>query len=112
MEYMTAGQPDTDSCVTFWPGKPADILNAVPDDPAPVDDYPDYRTMDYEPKFYEYIEQTLAAKFAMKLSDQPQLHLQLLQDALLIKQEAVSASKSRLSAKVEPKRWWTERMFG
>jgi hypothetical protein len=112
MEYLTAGPPGTYPEVTLWPGKPADIGETLPGDPEPEDDYPDYRTLDYEPKFYEYIEQTLAAKFAMKVSDQPQLHVQLLQEALLIKREAVTASKSRLSAKLERKKWWTEEMFG
>jgi hypothetical protein len=112
MEYMTAGPPDTTPVVTLWPGRPADILDSFPPDPTPVEDYPDYREMDYEPKFYEYIEQTLAAKFAMKLSDRPELHVQLLQEALLLKRDAVSASKSRLAAKMERNKWWTERMFG
>jgi hypothetical protein len=112
MEYMTAGRPGTVPEVTLWPGRPADIGEGLPGDPDPADDYPDYRAMDYEPKFYEYIEKNLAAKFAMKLSDRPELHAQLLQQAMLIKREAMAASKSRLSAKVERKKWWTEEMFG
>jgi hypothetical protein len=31
---------------------------------------------------------------------------------MLVRQEAVKASKSRRAAKLEPKRWWTEEIFG
>jgi hypothetical protein len=110
-EYLSAGRPGTDPEVTLWPGRPGDIADKPPPDPEPFDDYPDYRALDYEPKFYEYIERALAAKFAMKLSDQPQLHIQMLQEALLIKREAVSASGSRLAAKAERKKWWSQEMF-
>jgi hypothetical protein len=82
----------------------------LPPDPEPDEDYPDYRQLEYEPKFYEYIERSLAAKFSMKLTNQPQLHIQLLQEAMLIKQEAVNATRSRRAAKREPKKWWGEEM--
>jgi hypothetical protein len=112
MEYLSAGPPGTEPDVTIRAGGPGDIPDALPEDPEPADDFPDYRALEYEPKFYEYIERMLAAKFSMKLSGQPQLHLQLLQEAMLIKQEAVKATKSRRAAKLEPKRWWTEEVFG
>jgi hypothetical protein len=112
MEYLTAGPPGTEPEVTLRAGGPGDILDGLPEDPAPADDFPDYRRLEYEPKFYEYIERMLAAKFSMKLTDQPALHVQLLQEAMLIKQEAVNATKSRRAAKREPKRWWTEEVFG
>jgi hypothetical protein len=112
MEYLTAGPPGTEPEVTLRAGRPADILDGLPEDPAPADDFPDYRQLEYEPKFYEYVERMLAAKFSMKLTDQPQLHVQLLQEAMLIKREAVNATKSRRAAKLEPKRWWTGEIFG
>ncbi|MDR2746740.1 MAG: hypothetical protein LBB77_04765 [Treponema sp.] len=116
MEYLTAGQPWTESEVTLVCGGPGDLppedaAEAVPPpDPEPAEDYPDYRQTEYEPKFYEYVEKTLAAKAAMKMSEQPQLHLQLLQEALLIKQEAVRATKIRQAAKLEPRPWWGEEL--
>jgi hypothetical protein len=109
VEYMTGGRPWTRPDIVLYPGKIANLPSSL-EDPPVTDDYPDYKRLDYEPKFYEYIERVLAAKFAMKLSDQQQVRLQLLQEAMLIKQEAVSASKSRLAAKIKPADWWTEEM--
>jgi hypothetical protein len=111
MEYLSAGPPGTEPDVTLRAGSPADILDALPEDPPPADDFPDYRRLEYEPKFYEYIQRALAAKLSMKMTDQPALHVQLLQEAMLIKREAVAASRSRRAAKLEPRRWWTEEIF-
>jgi hypothetical protein len=112
MEYLSAGPPGTEPDETIRAGRPGDILDGLPEDPEPADDFPDYRQLEYEPKFYEYIERALAAKFSMKLTDQPQLHIQLLQESMLIKQEAINATKSRKAAKLEPKKWWTEEIMG
>jgi|GEM_PF-761345 len=120
MEYLTAGAPGTQNGVIIWSGRPADIKSPpdwdgitpieIPDDPVSNDDYPDYIALEYEPKFYEYVEKNLAAKFSMKLSSQPALHVQLLQEALLIKQEAIKASKSSKAAKIQEVPLWTEGM--
>jgi hypothetical protein len=128
MEYLTAGPPGTEPEETIRAGGPEDFSDfgtpnstggavlaepaPLPRDPEPTDDFPDYQALEYEPKFYEYIERMLAAKFSMKLTDQPQLHIQLLQEAMLIKQEAVNATKSRRAAKLEPKNWWTQEISG
>jgi hypothetical protein len=109
-EYLSAGQPWTHPDVTLYAGRPADITEAPPEDPVPADDYPDYRRMKYEPKFYEYVERTLAAKFAMKLSNKPELHIQMLQEALLIKQDAVTVSMGSSAARKNPQRWWKEEL--
>ena len=109
-EYMTAGQPWTKPDFTLYAGGPADIKEELPKDPPPASDYPDYTELDYEPKFFEYIEKKLAAKFAMKLSDQPKLHTQLLQEALLVKQEAIDASRASRAAKANQNRWWSEEL--
>jgi len=109
-EYFTAGQPWTEPDVTLYPGTPADIDDELPQDPEPEEDYPDYIALDYEPKFFEYIEKRLAAKFAMKLSDNPQLHAQMLQEAMFIKQEAVITSRAGRAAKVKEKPWWEQEL--
>jgi hypothetical protein len=139
MEYLSAGPPGTRPLVTFRAGRPKDFLwfgpqeypgapypdghvppgwnkaagipVPLPEDPDSAEDYPDYLALGYEPKFYEYIERGLAAKLSMKLSDQPALHVQMLQEALLIKQEAVRASRSRAAAKIKPVKWWTEELW-
>jgi len=105
-EYMTAGQPWTKPDETFYLGGPENITVEFPQDPEPESDYPDYKELDYEPKFFEYIEKKLASKLVMKLSDQPQLHSQLLQEALLVKQEAIRASRASRAAKVNEDPWW------
>jgi len=109
-EYFTAGQPWTEPDITLYSGSPADIENVLPEDPKPGSDYPDYIALDYEHKFYEYIEKKLAAKFAIKLSDQPKLHTQLLQEALLVKQEAIDASRASRAAKVKEDKWWADEL--
>ena len=72
------------------------------------EDYPEYDPPQYEPKFYEYIEMTLAAKFAIKITDKPQLSNMLFQKAQYIKDQAITASKSMAKAKKQPVRWWGE----
>jgi hypothetical protein len=124
MEYLSSGWPDTDPEVTLKAGGPGDLPcppapgpgdlpplpEPLPPDPEPAEDYPDYRPPEYEPKFYEYVEKTLAAKFAMKLSNQPELHVQLLQEALLIRQEAVTVSMGSHAAELKPQKWWKEEL--
>jgi len=110
MEYLTAGPPGTVPEVTLYPGRPSDIKDEMPEDPEPASDYPDYIELQYEAKFYEYIEKKLAAKFAMKASEQPRLHSQLLQEALLIKQEAIDATRSSRAAKVKEDDWWSDEL--
>jgi hypothetical protein len=46
------------------------------------------------------------------MSEQPQVRVELLQEAMLIKQEAVNASMGRLAAKIKPVKWWGEEIFG
>jgi hypothetical protein len=113
MEYLSCGWPDTDPEVTLRAGGPADLpagSQPLPPDPEPAEDYPDYRPPEYEPKFYEYVEKTLAAKFAMKLSNQEELHGRLLQEALIIRQEAITVSMGSSAAKRKPQRWWKEEL--
>jgi hypothetical protein len=69
-------------------------------------DFREYDLPEMEPKFYEYLEKTIAAKMAMKLSNQPQLYAMLLQSAMLIKEEAAKASRSNAAAKKNGVPWW------
>ena len=134
MEYLTAGEPGSMPGVILRAGGPGDFLwfgpgapyplgrvpegweeeagipLPLPDDPGADGDFPDYRLLEYEPKFYEYIEKTLSARFAVKVSDQPDLRMRFLQEAMLVKREAVNASMSRAAAKAKPVAWWTEEM--
>jgi len=127
-EYFSAGPPGTKQDYTLHPGGLEDITECpigsecqgehegleieavLPEDPEPDSDYPDYTAIDYEPKFFEYIEKKLAAKLAMKVSENPRLHMQLLQEALLVKQEAVDASRASRAAKVKENSWWSDEL--
>jgi len=129
-EYITAGPPGTIPEVTFHPGNIKDLpkegvchchvgnfespeckcVVELPSDPQSDEDYPDYEELDYEPKFFQYIEKMLAAKFAIKVTDQPRLHTQLLQEAMIIKHEAVAASRSKRAAKRKEDVYWTDQM--
>jgi hypothetical protein len=111
-EYCSGARPGdmADDELILYGGKPGDIEDTEPPDPPPLEDYPDYRMPRYESKFYQYVENMLAAKFALKLSENPALHGQLLQQAYLIKQEAVNASLSVSAAQVKPKKWWAEEL--
>jgi hypothetical protein len=135
MEYLSAGEIGTMPDVILRAGGPGDFLwfgpqdypgapypsgrvpegweeeegipLPLPEDPGTDGDFPDYRLLEYEPKFYEYIEKTLSARFAVKVSDQPDLRMRFLQEAMLVKREAVNASMSRAAAKAGPAPWWT-----
>ena len=74
------------------------------------DNYPDYDPPEYEPKFYEYIERLLAAKLAVKLEKSPKLYETLFASAMLIKREAVAASRSAAAAKKNGNDWWFDRL--
>jgi hypothetical protein len=78
--------------------------------PRLAEDFPAYRQVLTEPKFYEYVEKTLSAKYAMKLSDRPELHVSLLQEAMLVKEEAIAASRSSVAAKKNGAGWWADRL--
>jgi len=108
LEYISAGPPGTAPDFTLYPGTPADILKALPATPEPREDYPDYVRLEYEPKFYQCCELLLAAKFAVKNTDNPQLHVLLMQEAMAIKREAVNASGSAKAARQKPAGFWSE----
>jgi hypothetical protein len=111
-EYFSGGRPGdaADEDVTLYGGRPGDITEAIPPDVKPDEDYPEYQMPRYESKFYQYVENMLAAKFALKLSENPALHGQLLQQAYMIKQEAVNASLSVSAGPVKPNKWWGEEL--
>jgi hypothetical protein len=108
LEYLTAGPPGTAPDYTVRAGRPFDIQAELPETPPPSEDYPEYLALEYEPKFYQYIELMLAAKFAVKQSADLNLHNLLLQEAMLIKQEAVNASRSSHAARQKPIGLWSE----
>jgi hypothetical protein len=112
MEYFSAGRPGDKAEIeaVFNPGTIQDIGNAIPDDPRIDEDYPDYRMPRYEPKLYQYVETLLAAKCAAQMSEQSELATRLLQQAYLVKEEAVTASLSAAAGPRKPMKWWGEQL--
>lgn len=78
--------------------------------PRLAEDFPEYRRMPAEPKFYEYAEKMLAAKYAMKLADRPELHRSLLEEAVLAREEAIAATRSSTAARQNGAAWWAGRL--
>ena len=108
MEYLGAGRPpDKAEFTTIHSGHPEDILDFIPDEEE-AEDYPDYQMPVYEHKFYQYVENMLAAKCAMHLSNQMELHARLLQQAMMIKAEAIETSLGSSAAEQNPRKWWLE----
>jgi hypothetical protein len=108
LEYITAGPPGTEPDFVLRAGRPRDVLPEPPETPEPSEDYPDYVRKEYEPKFYQYIELMLAAKFAIKQGTDLNLHGLLLQEAMAIKQEAIAASGANRAARQKPNGFWSE----
>jgi hypothetical protein len=108
LEYITAGPPGTEPDYTVRAGRPGDIEGGLPGTPEAAGDYPDYLALEYEPKFYQYIELMLAAKFAVKQSADLNLHGLLLQEAAAIKGEAAAASGAAHAGRQKPKGFWSE----
>jgi len=93
-----------------WNPDDENMVVPFPEAIASDDDYPEYCPPRQEPKFYEYLEKMLAAKFAVKNTEQPRLHEKLLQEALMIKQDAVASTKGTAAAKKQPSQWWSEQL--
>jgi hypothetical protein len=70
-----------------------------PGGPVSNEDYPDYAALEYEPKFYEYFVSLMAARFAVRNTEQPRLHESLMQIAVMIKQDAIATTRSTAAAK-------------
>jgi hypothetical protein len=108
IEYITAGQLGLRPDFVLRAGRPGDVLPVLPETPEPAEDYPEYLRLEYEPKFYQYVELMLAAKFAVKQGTDLNLHGLLLQEAMAIKQEAVAASGAGRAARQKPQGFWSE----
>jgi len=106
------GGVDEDDIIPDEVINPGDIEELENEDdknnPRADDDYPDYKALDMEPKFWELLEMSLAAKFAIKNTQQPRLHDTLMQKALLIKNDAIKSTKSIVTAKKESNPWWAD----
>jgi hypothetical protein len=112
-EYLSGGWPDTEAAEFITGGGPADAKALETEEPPePDDEYPEYRPPRYEPKFYEYIEKTLAAKLAMRIAGDAQLQMMILQEAAIVKREAANTTLSVKAARRKSARFWTDELDG
>ena len=72
----------------------------------PEEDYPDYNDIVGDVRFWEYIELRLASKLALKFSGEMSLYSTLFNEAKVIEQEAITASKNLGFAKKNVNDWW------
>jgi hypothetical protein len=118
--YITNGKVAGKVSIICYASDGDAIFDPEPAEPFPIlrypasyldrDDYPDYDPPEYEPKFYEYIERLLAAKLSVKLQKSPKLYETLFSSAMLIKREAIAASRSAAAAKKNGNDWWFDRL--
>jgi hypothetical protein len=76
----------------------------------PVEDFPDYREMGLEPNFYLYWENLLSAKYALRLTDKPDLSALCFNKAQAIGRAAEVASIANSAAKMKAPPSWQEEM--
>jgi len=72
------------------------------------EDFPEYTPPQFEPQFYAYIEKSLAAKCALRISNRPELHQLLLQEMMLAQETAQTVSLSSSNSAEKETGWWSE----
>lgn len=72
----------------------------------PLDDYPEYKRIEYEAMFYRSFELRLASKIALELSGKEKLHQMLLQEAMIIEETAYRNTKTLSAGKKSGNGWW------
>jgi hypothetical protein len=78
--------------------------------PEAFEDFPDYRELHLEAQFYIYFEKMLSSKYALKLTDKPDLHMAYYQEALAVGKNSAQASKSQSAAKRRAPKLWAEEL--
>lgn len=84
--------------------------NTVPEEPE--EDIPGYKTLEYDPNFWEYIETRLASKMVLKITGDTSLYNMLFQEAAVIEQTATKASKASSKSKPNGQAYWTDEVTG
>ena len=88
------------------PELPGEENPELPGEENPEEDYPDYNEIVGDVRFWEYIELRLASKLALKFSGEMSLYSTLFNEAKVIEQEAITASKNLGFAKKNGNDWW------
>lgn len=88
--------------------------DTVPEEPSeePEEDIPGYKTLEYDPNFWEYIETRIASKMVLKITGDTQLYNLLFSEASVIEQTAAKASKAAGKSKPAGQNYWTEEVVG
>lgn len=78
----------------------------------PEEDIPGYRTLEYDPNFWEYVETRIASKMVLKITGDMQLYSLLFSEASVIEQTAAKASKAAGKSKPAGQNYWTDEIVG
>ena len=76
----------------------------------PAEDFPDYRRLELEPGFYLYWEYLLSSKYALRLTDKPDLSVVYFNKAAAAGKAAETASVSRSAARIKAPPTWQEEL--
>lgn len=76
----------------------------------PADDYPDYREQRLEPNFYLYWENLLSSKYALRLTDKPDISMVYFQKAQAIGRAAEVVSLAGSAARKKAAETWQEEL--
>jgi hypothetical protein len=83
---------------------------APPPPPEESEDFPDYRNLDLEPNFYLYWENLLSAKYALRLTDKPDLSVLYFNKAQSIGRAAQTISIQHSAARRTANPTWQEKL--
>jgi hypothetical protein len=74
------------------------------------EDYPEYEEVPFEPLFYQYWKNILAAELSIPISDKPELYNQFYSIAQRAVEEAEAATKDMAAASRKPAPTWQEKL--
>jgi hypothetical protein len=112
-DYFSGGDADRkrryEHGDNFVTGGNADRPPVIAPPPEAFEDFPDYREPDLEPNFYLYWETMLPAKYALRLTDKPDLAMVYFNKAQAIGRAAETVSAERSAARrTAPVSWQEE----
>jgi hypothetical protein len=92
------------------------VIGLGPQSPQPVpppeasEDFPDYRQLDLEPAFWLYVENMLAAKYALKISDKAELATLYINKAAAVGRSAAETSIAASAARRPAQKSWIKKL--
>jgi hypothetical protein len=84
--------------------------NTIPPPPEADEDFPDYRELRLEPNFYLYWENLLSAKYALRITDKPDLSMVFFSKAQAVGRAAGIVSVERSAGRKTAAPTWQEEL--